>query len=166
MNTQNTRTASPTSTNTAVEPTAKRSFDPQYTLYKPTPRGSGGAVRLGLSLAKSCVFLEAANQSGERQFNWENKIIMKWGLSDLGTVLALLQRRTEEAKLFHRTDRADTSVLFVRQNIPDRAPYLLSISRKSTTNATPQKTTIPISHSEAAILQTIITSAIKRILEW
>jgi len=144
----------------------KPAFDPQYAIYKPNNRGTGGVVRLGLSQAKSCVFLEAANQSGERQFDWESKIIMKWGLPDLGSVLALLQGRSTEAKLFHRTEKADTSMLFNRQTEQDRAPYLLSITRKLTADGSAQKTTIPVTHSEAAILQTILTSAITRILEW
>lgn len=167
-----TSTASPENTSvqttqaTNKPATNKPSFDPQYAIYKPNSRGTGGVIRLGLSQAKSCVFLEAANQSGERQFDWENKIIMKWGLPDLGSVLALLQGRTTEAKLFHRTEKADTSMLFNRQTEQDRAPYLLSITRKSNADGSSQKSTIPLTQSEAAILQTILTSAITRILEW
>ena len=59
---------------------------PEYAIYKPNSRGSGGVVRFGLNPAKAAVFVEAAAQSGEKQFDWENKIIMKWGLPDLGTV--------------------------------------------------------------------------------
>ena len=65
-----------------------------YAIYKPNSRGSGGVVRFGLNRAKASVFVDATLQSGEKQFDWENKITMKWGLSDLGTVLATLQGRT------------------------------------------------------------------------
>ena len=168
MNTQNTSPTAATNPPTPVQPTTtQRVFDPQYTVYKPNNRGSGGVIRLGLSLEKSCVFAEAANQSGERQFDWENKLIMKWGISDLGNLLSLFQGRTTESKLFHRTDKADTSLLISRQtNNQDHAPYLLSISRKSATDGSAQRVSIPLTYSEASILQTIITSAINRILQW
>ena len=59
-------------------------------------------VRFGLNRAKASVFVDAAAQSGEKQFDWENKITMKWGLSDVGAVLATLQGRLPQAKLFHQ----------------------------------------------------------------
>jgi len=165
MNSQNTSLTAPSTP--AQSATTQRIFDPQYTIYKPNNRGSGGVIRLGLSLEKSCVFAEAASQSGERQFDWENKLIMKWGISDLGNLLALLQGRTAESKLFHRTDKADTSLQISRQtNNQDHAPYLLSISRKSATDGSAQRVSLPITHAESAVLQTIITSAINRILQW
>lgn len=52
------------------------------------------------------MFLDAARQSGERQFDREQKIIMKQGLSDLGSALAVLQGRATEAKLFHQSEAA------------------------------------------------------------
>ena len=60
----------------------ERSSD--YAIYKPNSRGNGGVVRFGLNRAKAAVFVDAAAQVGEKQFDWENKITMKWGLSDLG----------------------------------------------------------------------------------
>ena len=74
-NTETTETVKPTAT-----PQSQTQYDPQYAIYKPNGRGSGGVIRFGLSRAKLCVFIEAARQSGERQFDWENKIIMKWGI--------------------------------------------------------------------------------------
>lgn len=162
-------------TKTTIESTApapsglthsKREYDPQYAIFKPNNRGTGGVARFGLSCLKSCVFLETANQSGERQFDWDEKIIMKWGISDLGAVLAVLQRRMPEAKLFHRTDKADTALSLVRQEEKDRAPYLLSISRQSTSDGSAKRMAIPLTHSEVAILEAIIRSAIARILKW
>ena len=81
----------------------------EYPIYKPNARGTGGVVRFGLNVAKASLFVDAANQSGEKQFDWENKITMKWGLSDIGTVIALLQGRVPQAKLFHRAERANSA---------------------------------------------------------
>lgn len=149
-------------------PAAERTYErtPEYAIYKPNSRGSGGVVRFGINHAKACLFVDAAAQSGERQFDWENKIIMKWGLSDLGSVLAALQGRMPQAKLFHQSEKANSAFELTRQDDPDRAPYLLSISRQDSADKTLRKVTIPLSHGEAAILETALQTGIKRILAW
>jgi hypothetical protein len=139
---------------------------PEYAIYKPNSRGSGGVVRFGLNPAKAAVFVEAAAQSGEKQFDWENKIIMKWGLPDLGTVLAALQGRLPQAKLFHKSERANSAFELIYQDDPERAPYFLSISRQTTEDKSLRKVTIPLSHGEAAVLETALRAAITRILAW
>ncbi len=150
--------------NTASE--RQQPFDPQYAIYKPNGRGTGGVVRISLSRAKSCLFADAASQCGDRVFDWENKITMKWAAPDLGAILSVLQARQPEAKLFHRTDKANTALSLVRQENPDRAPYLLSISRQNAADGSVRKIAIPLTHSEAAILETLLRTAIARILAW
>jgi hypothetical protein len=149
-------------------PATERSYErtPDYTIYKPNSRGNGAAVRFGINHAKACLFVDAAAQSGEKQFDWENKIIMKWGLSDLGSVLAALQGRMPQAKLFHQSEKANSAFELTRQDDPERAPYLLSISRQDSADKSLRKVTIPLSHGEAAILETALQTAIKRILAW
>ena len=138
----------------------------EYAIYKPNSRGSGGVVRFGLNPAKGAVFVDAAAQSGEKQFDWENKIIMKWGLSDLGAVLAALQGRQAQAKLFHQSEKANSAFELNYQDDPERAPYLLSISRQTTEDKSLRKVTIPLSHGEAAVLETALRAAITRLLAW
>jgi len=144
----------------------KPQYPPKYTIYKPNGRGSGGAVEITLAWDRSCAFARAANQCGERQFDWENKIIMKWAVSDLGAILAVLQARQPEAKLFHRTERADTTLNFLRQDAPDRAPYLLAINRQDAADKSLRKVAIPVTHAEAAVLETVVRASIARILKW
>lgn len=155
---------------TAIDssPATERPYErtPDYAIYKPNSRGSGGVVRFGLNHAKACMFVEAAAQSGEKQFDWENKIIMKWGLSDIGSVLAALQGRMPQGKLFHQSEKANSACELTRQDDPDRAPYLLSISRQDSVDKTLRKVTIPLGHGEAAALETALQTAISRILGW
>src|SRR6478752_8000004 len=101
---------------TVLEPVTPTDRTPEYAIYKPNSRGSGGVVRFELNLAKAAVFVDAANQSGEKQFDWENKITMKWGLPDLGTVLAVLQSRQPQAKLFHQSEKANSAFELTFQN--------------------------------------------------
>lgn len=137
----------------------------EYAIYKPNSRGSGGVVRFGLNHAKASLFVDAASQSGEKQFDWENKITMKWGLSDIGTTLAVLQGRMPQAKLFHQSAKSNSAFELTRQDAPDRAPYLLGISRQAADKSV-RKVTIPISHGEAAVLETALQTAIRRLLAW
>jgi Whirly transcription factor len=138
----------------------------EYAIYKPNSRGSGGVVRFGLNRAKACLFVDAANQSGEKQFDWDNKITMKWGLPDLGMVLAALQGRVPQAKLFHQSEKANSACELNRQEDPDRAPYLLNISRQNSADKSLRKVTLPLGHGEAAVLETALQTAITRLLGW
>ena len=145
-------------------PTTERTTD--YAIYKPNSRGNGGVVRFGLNRAKAAVFVDAANQSGEKQFDWENKITMKWGLSDIGPVLATLQGRLPQAKLFHQAEKANSAFELTLREDPDRAPYMLSVSRQDSADKTLRKVAIPITHAEAAVLETALRAAVTRLLRW
>jgi hypothetical protein len=138
----------------------------EYAIYKPNGRGTGGVMRFELNRVKGAVFLDAALQSGEKQFNWEEKITMKWGLSDLGTVLATLQGRQPQAKLFHQSESANSAFELTAQDDAQRAPYMMSVSRQEQTAKKVKKVAIPLTHSEAAILETALRSAIIRLLGW
>lgn len=145
-------------------PAETRSSD--YAIYKPNSRGSGGVVRFGLNRAKGCVFVDAAVQAGEKQFDWENKITMKWGLADLGTVLATLQGRQTQAKLFHQSEKANSAFELTLREDPDRAPYLVSVSRQDAADKSLRKVAIPMAHGEAAVLETALRAAVARLLKW
>ena len=151
---------------TVLDPATLSERSIEYAIYKANSRGTGGVVRFGLNRAKACIFVDAANQSGDKQFDWENKITMKWGLPDLGMVLAALQGRVPQAKLFHQSERANSACELTHQDDPERAPYLLSISRQDSTDKSVRKLTIPLSHGEAAVLEAALRTAVTRLLGW
>jgi hypothetical protein len=157
-----------TATLTNSSPTSDRApgRNPDYAIYKPNSRGSGGVICFGINRAKAAVFLEAAAQSGEKQFDWDRKIVMKWGLSDIGAALSVLQGRTREAKLFHQSEKANSAFELCLREDADRAPFLMSISRQDAADKSLRKVTIPVSHAEAAVLETALRTAIARILRW
>ncbi len=144
--------------------TAERCSD--YAIYKPNSRGSGGVIRFGLNRAKGSIFVDAASQSGEKQFDWENKITMKWGLSDLGAVLATLQGKLPQTKLFHQSEKSNSAFELTPRQDPERAPYLMSISRQDISDKSVRKVTIPLTHSEAAVLEAALHAAVSRLLRW
>ena len=139
---------------------------PDYTIYKPNSRGNGAAIRFGLNRQKAAIFVDGASQIGERQFDWENKITMKWGLQDIGTVLAALQGRTTQAKLFHQSEKANSAFELSLQDDPDRAPYLLSMSRQNSADKALRKIVLPLSHGEAAVLEAALRVAVAALVGW
>lgn len=139
---------------------------PEYAIYKPNNRGSGGVVRFGLNTAKASIFVDAAAQSGEKQFDWEQKITMKWGLSDIGATLAVLKGSMPQAKLFHQTDKASSTFELILRDDPERAPFMMSIARQDAADKSLRKVAIPVSHAEAAVLEVALRTAVNRILGW
>lgn len=137
-----------------------------YAIYKPNSRGTGGVIRFSLNRAKGAVFVDAALQIGEKQFDWENKITMKWGLSDLGPVIATLQARQPQAKLFHQSEKANSAADLIARDDPERAPFLLTISRQQADDKSVRKVTIPLSHGESVVLETGLRTSISRLLGW
>ena len=139
---------------------------PEYALYKPNPRGTGGVVRFGLNRERGAVFVDGANQSGEKQFDWEKKITMKWGVADLGAVLAVLQHRSPQAKLFHQTEKSNSAFELSTQDAAERAPYFVGLSRQDGETKQVQKVSIPLSEAEASVLEVALKTAVARLLGW
>lgn len=156
-----------TSKSTAVSSTAAATKQSaEYAIYKPNGRGTGGVIRFEFNRSKGAVFVDAASQSGEKQFDWEQKITMKWGLSDLGAVLATLQGRQEQAKLFHQSEKANSAFELTFRDDPQKAPYFMSMSRQDASSKSVKKVTIPVTHAEAVILETALRAAITRLIGW
>ncbi|MCW1886594.1 hypothetical protein OKA04_17785 [Luteolibacter flavescens] len=139
---------------------------PQLPIYKPNSRGTGGVIRFGLNPAKSALFVDAAAQVGDKQFDWERKLTMKWGFSDIGAALSVLQGRQNEAKLFHQSEKSNSAFEILARNDPDRAPYLMSLSRQDVADRSVRKVTIPLTHAEASMLEAALRAAIGRLLAW
>ena len=145
-------------------PVQRRGND--YAIYKPNARGSGGVMRFGLNRQKGAMFVDAARQSGERQFDWGTKITMKWGYADLGAVLATLEGSQAQAKLFHKSEKANSAFELISQSDPERAPWIMHLSRQESSDQSVRKVRISMTHAEAAILKTAIAAAIPILLGW
>jgi hypothetical protein len=147
-----------------VTTTAPTSF--KTNSYKPNPCNTGGVLRFELNREKACALLDAAPQKSEKQFDWETKISMKWGLSDLGSTLPVLERRMPKAKLFHKSEKATSTFEINFRDDPERAPYMVSVTRQETADKSLRKVAIPLTHAEASALETGMRTAIARILGW
>jgi hypothetical protein len=152
--------------NEAANLESPKTYSNGYAIYKPNQRGTGGVVRFNLNVEKGAVFIEAAPQSGEKQFDWEQKIIMKWGFSDIGAVLATLQGRLPQAKLFHKTEKASSTFELTFRDDPERSPYIVNVSRQENADKSLRKVSLPLTHAEAAVLDAALRLATERILGW
>ncbi len=153
--------------NASNEPQAAwRDRPGDYPIYKPNSRGDGGVIRFGLNLSKRAIFVDAASQNGERQFDWDNKVTMKWGLSDIGEVLSVLRGRIPQAKLFHRTDKANSAVEFARRDDPELAPFFMTLSRQEAADKSLRRVSIPVTHAEAAVLEVLLQGAVTQMVGW
>jgi hypothetical protein len=158
----------PSTTQDATETAATNGFPRrrEHTIYKPNSRGTGAAIRFSLNRDKAAMFLEAAPQTGDRQFDWENKVIMKWGLSDIGGALAVLQGRQSSAKLFHQTEKGNSTFEMTTREDPERAPYMLALSRQNAASREVRKAALPLTHGEAAVLEAALRGAVTRLIGW
>ncbi len=148
--------------------TKTRSRHGQYAIYKPVKSGKGGVLRFELNPDTPAVFVEAAHQDpgAERRFVWSKKIVMKWGLSDLGEALAVLERRLPEAKLFHQTAKGNTA--FEIRYQADRRPanYFVTISRQFAETKEVDRLGVSVSPGEAAVLSALLRHAAVVLAEW
>jgi hypothetical protein len=160
-------TSHTTMNDTAIQATTETApRTPEHAIYKPNSRGSGGVIRFGLNAQKGAVFVDAAAQSGEKSFDWENKITMKWGISDLGATAAVLQGRQVQAKLFHQSEKANSAFELTLRDDAERAPYLMSLSRQDSATKEVRKVAIPLTHGEAAVLENALRLAVSRLIGW
>ena len=141
-------------------------YGPEYAVYKPTSSGKGGVMRWRLDLPNSSVFVDAAPQLAQRKFDWENKVYMKWGISDIGEILAVLERRQDAAELYHESPSgvATFSIKYQRDRKP--ANYFLQLSRKPKDAADKSSVAVPVSQAEAATLCVLMRASVVRILKW
>lgn len=143
-------------------------FRGQYTIYKPSQRGSGGALRFELNKRTGALFVECAPQCADdpRRFEWEKKIVMKWGLADIGEMMAVLERRQNSMKLFHQTPKGNTA--FELKYQLDRRPpnFFATISRQKADTKEVERLGVPMSLGEAAILLALMRAAAVALVGW
>jgi threonine synthase len=81
----------------------KRSSQLQVQLKRPSVSDSNEIIR-------GCMFFEIANaKEGTDRMDWDNKINMKIGVSDIGKILAGLKGR-KEIKIYHENSRGNSAL--------------------------------------------------------
>jgi len=149
-------------------------------IYKANKNMKGSVAQFKMAGDNSCMFLELAKQvrpmDDKKPYDWENKIIVKLGSSDIGKILAyfhpqiMYYRQTPpELALFHKNDRGSKSIKLEWQEREWKGKktysYYLSVSSKEGSN-NPVRVSVPISLDEVEILKIGFNRALEIILGW
>jgi hypothetical protein len=159
-------------------PNQGRRFNKAFQIYKPRRDGGGCASGWELNAEKEAVFLEMAAQIGKMEgdenarFDWPNKLVMKLGVTDIGEIIAVLERRQKgigpqkegrHRGLFHQTAGGSTTLAF--EESKQQAGWHLRIGVQKT-GADVQNLSHSITPGEGATLLVLLRLAIERIYRW
>jgi len=148
---------------------------PYYNIYKPlTKEGAGAALQFSYDATKQSVYLEAARQKGAKleigskeQFDWENKIVFKLGVTDVGQLSLLFTGKKLEVKCIHKPpDGKHTSVLEIRKQTGEYDNYGLKLSKteKGEEGNVTNSVALYVDHHELQILSHFFREALTRML--
>lgn len=136
-----------------------------FCIYKANNKGTGSAAQFQLGSKKDCVFLELANQirpkDDAKPYDWEGKVIVKLGQTDIGKLLHLFSSNLDGVELFHKNDKGNKVVKFTAQE----NGFYLKVSSKEGDGA-PISISLPISWDEAHLLKLVLERAFIIMLGW
>ncbi len=148
-------------------------------IYHPNSKGTGSALQLEPRINRrpgdraNCFFVDLASQKttaardGARRipatFDWEHKLTVKLGFSDVCEILTVLEGRQEHAGgerdgLFHDNGNANTLITFQRDI--NRKGYYFGLSRKGKGDTQAQRVGIVFSETEATGLRHILQTGL------
>jgi hypothetical protein len=141
-------------------------------LYKPQKNGQGSASqweyrvkdKIGMMFVTLAPQLPGKDQNGNDKFDWdEGKIIAKLGQSDIGELLATVERRMDSAGgdrgLFHKTPGGGNKIITLKKS--DRG-YYFGMSSKPRDAKEAFRLGHSVSHGEASLLAGVLRGAIDR----
>ncbi|HAS81086.1 MAG TPA: hypothetical protein DCS43_00015 [Verrucomicrobia bacterium] len=162
-----------------MDETPQSTIEGRLAFYHPTSTGRGAAVRFELHPARrghdGYMFAEIAAQKtlASRStagikgatFDWDAKIGMKLGITDVCALLAVLEGKTASAGgekgLFHQSTSASTVIGFRRVDAPSEG-FCLEVSRKEKqAGATdPVRLRVVLSEAEGIGLRQVLAASI------
>lgn len=149
----------------------------KYKIFKPNRSLRGAASQWELNAEKGIMFVEFANQKqtddSSVSFDWEKKIVMKLGISDIGDILATLVGMQDgigpkdgegrRKGIYHQTDKGNTILQLARKS--DADVFYIRISKKPK-NGDPLVAMHSITIGEGMVLSTLLRRAIEVIHLW
>lgn len=144
-------------------------FGSSINIYKANKNGTGSAVQFQLSKRNKCMFLEIAKQLEEKNFDWQNKIVVKLGIADMTKILSLLngtwppdKTGAVKVSLFHDNPKGSKVIGLAKQT---KYPgFYLTVSIDE--DGRKDRIACPISPDESEFLKVGISKALEFILNW
>jgi len=140
-----------------------------FSIYKPNKSNNGAALQLDFNKFKKSIFIECANQNGERSFDWGQKVTLKLSATDIGAILSVLNNKAVSTKLYHDPGKGDyasskeisSNILSVSKN---SYGYNFSISQKKGNSLT--RIALNITFGECELMIILLQQSIRSIYEW
>lgn len=141
----------------------------KFSIYKPNKSLRGSAVQFDFNPEKESVFLEAAPQSGEKQFDWGQKIIVKISVMELAKLLLVFEGQAKTVKLFHDSTKSQSAEGSTLKNTVVEVTrgefgFFLKASAQSGTGV--RTVNITVAEEEAKALSVLFRRAIGRVYGW
>lgn len=139
----------------------------EYGFYKAQKNGKGTALQFKYNDDKQMVFWELANQSGELNenghatFNWENKIILKLDIPDLGRLKSVFEGRLDGIDFFHKTPKHNTSIKLEPSKGKDGWAFF--VSRQMSEDKSLKKVGMIFTPEEGSIMTAMLNYVIPQI---
>lgn len=129
----------------------KKSAAAQFSLILPRRNEKGRIEKEG------AVLIEVTKASGEKQYDWSKKITFAIGMGDL---CQFFDNPDNPPKFIHKLEEITKTLEFKQGEAQYAGTYMLSLSDGQ------NKTSVPISGGEYAIVQKLFATAITKIIGW
>ena len=136
----------------------KKSGAAQFTLMPPRTNEKGRIDKNG------AVLLEIASSSGEKSYDWQNKISFAIGMSDLSQIM---ENPDSPSKLIHTTPNSNAvkSLEFVPGEGKYAGTFMMKLGEKNA-DAKFKNISVPLSSGEYTVLLRLLMSAAPTIIGW
>lgn len=139
----------------------------KFSIYKPNKTGRGAAVQFDFNPEKQSVFVEAAPQSGERAFDWNQKVTVKLNTAELAKILLVFEDRQPTVKLFHDSTKVPFETTLKNTVVEvTKADYGFYLKVSSQSSGGVKIVNVTVSDDEAKSLSVLFRKAIERVYGW
>jgi len=152
---------------------ADRKFFQEFRIYKPRKTKDGAASSMEYSRkddGNRMLFwtsvLEVPSDGENAAFGWkiDGKVVtMKLGIPDIGLLLAVLNGRTAEAKLFHQNAKGSTTLTLTKDR--DKGIYFLRVTGKKG-NDDPIKINHSVTYAEGEVMRVLLERFVALSFAW
>ncbi|MFH1780016.1 MAG: hypothetical protein ABH803_02640 [Candidatus Micrarchaeota archaeon] len=142
----------------------------KFNVYKPRKTGNGAAVQFDFNESVKAVFVETTMQSGEQQFDWQNKIVFKLASMDSAKIITVLEGKSKGIDLFHDMSKSKFSSDSSTKNTTltlSKGDYgfFFKLSKQKTDGSV-QTVNCSLSEEEGVILRILLSKAIEKSFGW
>lgn len=154
-----------------MEQNASPRAQKRFSVYKPNKKLSGLAIQFDFNPARESVFVEAAPQKGEQEFDWGSKLVMKLSDAEIAKLVSFLEGKTKSLDLYHDMSKAKTLSEDNRTKnttlnaVKGDYGFFLKISQQNTDGSV-RAVNVPLGDDEGVALRLLLEQALKKIYGW